>query len=158
MTVDKQIVTFFGVGYTPIAPGTAGALVGGILFYLLSLALTNYGLDFYTIQIILILITIAVMLIGVRSIGKVENTWKHDAQQIVIDEVVGVWIAMLFIPITWFNFLLAFVLFRIFDITKPLFIRKLDQLKSSWSIMLDDVVAGVYANLVLQLYLYLNIY
>ena len=157
MTIDKQIVTFFGVGYTPVAPGTAGALAGGILFYLLSLTLTNYGLDYYTIQIILIVITIAVLLIGVRSIRKLENTWEHDSQQIVIDEVVGVWIAMLFIPITWFNFLLAFILFRIFDIAKPFFIKKLDQLKSSWSIMLDDVVAGVYANLVLQLYLYLNI-
>ena len=127
------------------------------MFYLLSLTLTNYGLDYYTIQIILIVITIAVLLIGVRSIRKLENTWEHDSQQIVIDEVVGVWIAMLFIPITWFNFLLAFILFRIFDIAKPFFIKKLDQLKSSWSIMLDDVVAGVYANLVLQLYLYLNI-
>ena len=156
--MDKQIVTFFGVGYTPIAPGTAGALVGGILFYLLSLALINYGLDFYEVQIILILITIAVLLMGVRSIRKVENTWKHDAQQIVIDEVIGVWIAMLFIPVTWFNYLLAFVLFRIFDIAKPFFIKKIDKLKSSWSIMLDDVVAGVYANLVLQLIIYLNIY
>ena len=157
MTVDKQIVTFFGVGYTPIAPGTAGALVGGILFYLLGLALINYGLDFYTIQIILILIIIAVILISVRSIGKLENTWEHDAQQIVIDEVVGVWIAMLFIPINWFYFLIAFILFRIFDIAKPLFIRKIDRLKSSWSIMLDDVVAGIYANLVLQLFIYLTI-
>ena len=157
MTVDKQIVTFFGVGYTPIAPGTAGALVGGILFYLLGLALINYGLDFYTIQIILILIIIAVILISVRSIGKLENTWEHDAQQIVIDEVVGVWIAMLFIPINWFYFLIAFILFRFFDIVKPLFIKKIDQLKSSWSIMLDDVVAGVYANLVLQLFIYLTL-
>ena len=157
MTVDKQIVTFFGVGYTPIAPGTAGALVGGILFYLLSIGLINYGLDFYEVQIILILITIAVMLMGVRSIGKLENTWEHDAQQIVIDEVVGVWIAMLFIPINWFYFLIAFILFRFFDIVKPLFIKKIDKLKSSWSIMLDDVVAGVYANLVLQLIIYITI-
>ena len=157
MTVDKQIVTFFGVGYTPIAPGTAGALVGGILFYLLGLALINYGLDFYTIQIILILIIIAVILISVRSIGKLENTWEHDAQQIVIDEVVGVWIAMLFIPINWFYFVIAFILFRFFDIVKPLFIKKIDKLNSSWSIMLDDVVAGIYANLVLQLFIYLTI-
>ena len=157
MTVDKQIVTFFGVGYTPIAPGTAGALVGGILFYLLSIGLINYGLDFYEVQIILILITIAVMLMGVRSIGKLENTWEHDAQQIVIDEVVGVWIAMLFIPINWFYFVIAFILFRFFDIVKPLFIKKIDKLNSSWSIMLDDVVAGIYANLVLQLFIYLTI-
>lgn len=157
MTIDKQIVTFFGVGYTPVAPGTAGALVGGILFYLLNLVLIKYGLDYYNIQVILILIIIAVMLIGVRSIRKLEKSWEHDSQHIVIDEVIGVWIAMLFIPVTWLNFLLAFILFRIFDIAKPFFIKKLDQLKSSWSIMLDDVVAGVYANLVLQLFLYLTI-
>lgn len=157
MSIDKQIVTFFGVGFTPVAPGTAGALAGGILFYLLSLTLNNYGLEFYKIQIILILLTIAVMLIGVRSIRKVENSWEHDAQQIVIDEVVGVWLAMLLIPVTWINYLLAFFLFRIFDIAKPFFIKKIDRLKSSWSIMLDDVVAGIYANLVLQLFIYLTI-
>ena len=156
MAADKQIVTFFGIGNTPIAPGTAVALVGGLLFYLLGMAMINYGFDFYTIQIILILITITVLLIGTRSIVKLEKTWEHDAQQIVIDEVVGVWIAMLFIPITWLNYLLAFILFRIFDITKPFFIKKIDRLKSSWSIMLDDVVAGIYANLILQLILYLS--
>lgn len=156
MTVDKQIATFFGVGYTPVAPGTAGALAGGVLFFLIGLLLTNSGLDYFSIQIIFISITIAVMLIGVRSIKRLANIWGHDAQQIVIDEVVGVWIAMLFIPFTWLNYLLAFILFRIFDIVKPFFIKKIDKLKSSWSIMLDDVVAGVYANLVLQLFIYLT--
>ena len=120
MTANKQIATFFGVGYTPVAPGTAGALVGGVLFYLLSLILSNYGLGFYSIQSVLIALTIIVFLIGLNAIRKLEKTWEHDSQQIVIDEVVGVWIAMLFIPATWLNYLLAFVLFRIFDITKPL--------------------------------------
>jgi phosphatidylglycerophosphatase A len=156
MAFDKQIATFFGVGYTPVAPGTAGALIGGVIFYLLNLILSNCGLDYYNIQIILILIILTVMLIAVRSIKRLENTWEHDAQQIVIDEVVGVWIAMLFIPFTWLNYVLAFILFRIFDIVKPFFIKKLDELKSSWSIMLDDVVAGVYANLVLQLIIFLT--
>jgi len=155
MTVAKQIVTFFGVGYTPVAPGTAGALVGVVLFYFLSSILTNYGVEYYCIQLLLVTITIIVLLISIYAIKKLENTWEHDAQQIVIDEVVGVWIAMLFIPINWFYFLLAFILFRFFDIAKPLFIKKIDKLKSSWSIMLDDVIAGVYANLVLQLLIYL---
>lgn len=156
MTAEKQIVTFFGVGYTPVAPGTAGALAGGILFYFLSLGLSNYGIDNYLIQLVLVTLTIIVFLIGIYSIKKLENTWEHDSQQIVIDEVIGVWIAMLFIPLNWFYYLLAFVLFRFFDIAKPLFIKRIDHMKSSWSIMLDDVVAGIYANLVLHLFIYLS--
>ena len=158
MVPDKQIVTFFGVGYTPIAPGTAGALAGGILFYLLNFALSKAGLGFYTIQLLLALLTIIVLLVSVRSIKNIDKSWGHDSQKIVIDEVVGVWIAMLFIPATLLNYLLAFVLFRFFDIAKPLFIRKIDNLKSSWSIMLDDVVAGVYANVCIQLLIYFIIY
>jgi len=154
MTIDKQIVTFFGVGYTPVAPGTAGALAGCILFYLLNLALIKTGLSFYTIQLILTALTTVVLLVSVKSIKNLGKTWEHDSQKIVIDEVVGVWIAMLFIPLSWLNYLIAFVLFRFFDIVKPLFIRKIDHLKSSWSIMLDDVVAGVYANLCLQVFIY----
>lgn len=158
MTIDKQIVTFFGVGYTPTAPGTAGALAGGILFYLLSMVLFKTGLDFYTAQLVLAILTIVVLLVSVRSIKNLSETWEHDSQRIVIDEVVGIWIAMLFIPQSWLNYLLAFILFRFFDIVKPLFIRKIDKMKTSWSIMLDDVVAGVYANLTLQLIIYFMIY
>jgi len=157
MAIDKQIVTFFGVGYTPVAPGTAGALAGGILFYLLNLGLVKAGLGYYAIQLILVVLTAIVLLVSVKSIKNLDETWEHDSQKIVVDEVVGVWIAMLFIPLSWFYYLLAFVLFRFFDIAKPLFIRKIDKLKSSWSIMLDDVVAGLYANVVLQLYIYFTI-
>ena len=156
MNANKQIVTFFGVGLTPVAPGTAGALAGGILFYLLAYGLTNFGFDYRTIQYILLIVTALVMLIGVYSIKKLANTWEHDARQIVIDEVIGVWIAMLFIPISILNYFLAFILFRVFDIAKPFFIRKIDKLKSSWSIMLDDVVAGIYANIALQAIIYLT--
>jgi len=156
MTVDKQIVTFFGVGYTPKAPGTAGALAGGVLFYLIVFILNKTGLNFYSIQWIMTLLTVVVLLVSVKAIKNLDGIWEHDSQKIVIDEVVGVWIAMLFIPSSWLNYLLAFVLFRFFDIAKPLFIRKIDNLKSSWSIMLDDVVAGVYANLVLQLIILLK--
>jgi phosphatidylglycerophosphatase A len=156
MIMDKQIATFFGIGYTPIAPGTAGALAGGVLFYLIIFILNKIGLSFYSTQWIMTLLTVVVLLVSVKAIKNLNGVWQHDAQQIVIDEVVGVWIAMLFIPVSWLNYLIAFVLFRIFDITKPFFIKKIDRLKSSWSVLLDDVVAGLYANLVLQLIIYLS--
>jgi phosphatidylglycerophosphatase A len=154
--MDKQIATFFGIGYTPIAPGTAGALAGGVLFYLIIFILNKIGLSFYSTQWIMTLLTVVVLLVSVKAIKNLNRVWQHDAQQIVIDEVVGVWIAMLFIPVSWLNYLIAFVLFRIFDITKPFLIKKIDRLKSSWSVLLDDVVAGLYANLVLQLIIYLS--
>lgn len=87
-------------------------------------------------------------------IKALEEEWGEDPSKVVIDETVGLWISMLFIPINTYTLILAFILFRFFDILKPLGIRKLDQLKNSWGVMLDDILAGVYANMVLQLIVY----
>ena len=96
--------------------------------------------------------------IGVYSIKVVHRTWKHDASEIVIDEIVGVWIAVFALPFQWQFYLAAFVLFRLFDIYKPLFIRKIDKMDGNWSVMIDDVLAGVYANLILQLVVFSKIF
>jgi phosphatidylglycerophosphatase A len=88
--------------------------------------------------------------IGVKGSNLVEAEWGDDPKQTVIDEMIGVWIAILGMPLTWPWLLGGFVLFRFFDIAKPLGIRQLEAIKGGWGIMLDDVLAGVYANLVLQ--------
>lgn len=92
--------------------------------------------------------------LGVKSADELEAEWGHDPSKIVVDEMVGVWIAMLFVPFNFTNLFLAFVLFRIFDIWKPFGIRRMEALKGGWGVMMDDVLAGVYALVVMHLYLF----
>jgi phosphatidylglycerophosphatase A len=80
-----------------------------------------------------------------------EQEWGKDPSKIVIDEVVGMWISLWYIPSGWEYFVLAFVLFRLFDIYKPFFIKKVELLKGGWGVMMDDVLAGIYTNVVIQL-------
>lgn len=154
MRIHKNIVTFFGVGYFPKAPGTAGAFVATLVFVAIQLFNVNMTLNFWQLQTLFFLLTIGTTFLGNYSINKLGKSLPHDASIIVVDEVIGVWIALLLIPFSWLNYLLGFLLFRFFDIFKPLFIKKIDKMKSNWSIMLDDVIAGIYANIVLQLFLY----
>ena len=152
MRFHRNIASFWGVGYFPVAPGTAGAFVGAILFYLLHWGFIALEIDqAFSIASSLLLI-IVTTLIANRSINKLKSEWEHDASQIVVDEVVGVWISLLFIPFNWVYYLIGFGLFRFFDIAKPLGIKKVDKLNSEWSVMLDDILAGVYANICFQLY------
>lgn len=156
MNIHKNIVTFFGVGYFPKAPGTAGAFVATLVFVGIQLLNVNLTLDFWQLQLLFGILTIGTTISGNYSINKLENALPHDASIIVIDEVIGVWIALLLIPFSWLNYTLAFILFRVFDIFKPFLIKRIDKLKSNWSIMLDDIVAGIYANIVLQIFIYLT--
>jgi len=158
MKLHKLIATGLGTGYSPVAPGTAGAALGIVVFYFFNLGFTTLKINGLLILVLNLVVILTVMLLGIFSIKKVHQIWTHDVQLIVIDEVVGVWIAVFALPFQWQYYLAAFVLFRFFDILKPLYIRKLDNLKTDWSVMLDDVVAGVYANMVLQLVVFLKIF
>lgn len=133
----------------PFAPGTWGTLVGNLVI----IALWQMGLlaSIWTIP----LLTIAWSLIGYWSITQLPEDWQHDDQRIVIDEVVGVWLTLAFVPISWLTIVLSFILFRVFDIWKPLGIRRFDNLKSDFSVIVDDLVAGVYANITLRIVLLL---
>lgn len=93
--------------------------------------------------------------LGVIATQKLEPIWGHDPSRIVVDELVGVWVAMLGVPNNWQNLLLAFGLFRLFDIWKPLGIRKFEQMPGGWGVMMDDVAAGVAAGFCLHLFLML---
>ncbi len=91
-------------------------------------------------------------LVGVKASDALIPEWGKDPKQVVVDEMVGVWIALLGMPLGNIYYLLAgFVLFRFFDIAKPLGIREVEKIGGGWGIMLDDVLAGVYANIVLQI-------
>ncbi|MDA3907428.1 MAG: phosphatidylglycerophosphatase A [Bacteroidales bacterium] len=157
MKLHKLIASGLGTGYAPIAPGTVGSLLGIILYYFLNFGFNRFDFQQPLILVLNLVAIVAFLFIGVYAIKKVHQIWIHDAPQIVIDEVIGVWIAVFAIPFEWQYYLYALILFRFFDIVKPLYIRRLDNLKSDWSVMLDDVLAGIYANVVLQAIVYFNV-
>lgn len=145
----KLIATGAGLGLIPKAPGTFGAL-GGLLVGALVLQANYYP---SVIQLILIIIF---FFAGVYSSNKLIPQWGDDPSRVVIDEVVGMWISMLFLPNNIWLLIGAFAGFRLFDIYKPLYIRKFEAFPRGWGIMLDDVAAGCYVNVLMQLLLLLK--
>ena len=137
----------FGTGLAPIAPGTVGSLPGVLLFWL------TMGLGLYVqLGIALLLVVSGIWLCGesARRIG------VHDHGGIVWDEIAGMYLTLLLAPPTIAGFALAFGLFRLFDIVKPWPIRDLDhRLGGGAGIMLDDLVAALYALILLGLWRWL---
>ncbi|MET3114418.1 phosphatidylglycerophosphatase A [Pedobacter sp. CG_S7] len=148
MLFHKITSTSLGIGYFGKGAGTAAAVATCIVWYLTQLNAS----DFTTAFIITMLITI----LGIWSANVVEKSWGKDNQRVVIDEVSGMCITLLWIPVTPVNILVALLLFRFFDILKPLFIKKLEKLPGGWGVMFDDILAGIYANIILQILLKLN--
>ncbi len=133
------IATGFGSGYFPIAPGTAGSLVALFLYIVFPWDLFYWS--------VIIAVT---FLLGVWAAGAVEKDMKKDPGIVVIDEFVGQWLALLFLPKMVWIFIASFFLFRILDIIKPYPARRIENLHGGMGIMLDDVIAGIYANIILQ--------
>ncbi len=151
MNLKKTIAAGLGTGYSPIAPGTAGAILGITVLFFLNKQLVILGFPMKKIVLYDLLAIIFFTLTGVYSIRSVHKIWPHDDNRIVIDEIIGVWIAALALPVNWKYYIGAFVAFRFFDITKPFFIKNFDNMKNDWSVMLDDILAGIYALLIMQI-------
>lgn len=135
------VATGFGAGYSPIAPGTAGSLVGLLLFWPLQM----------TPPWVQVAVTAAAYFAGVAASTRLAHRLgRKDPGAAVIDEVVGMWLSLLFLPFTPATAVAAFLLFRVLDVFKPYPARQLEALPGGWGIMTDDVMAGVYANLVLR--------
>ncbi|HSM93543.1 MAG TPA: phosphatidylglycerophosphatase A [Anaeromyxobacteraceae bacterium] len=127
-------------GFSPVAPGTVGTLGAVPLWWALS-RLPDPALP---------AATLALTLLGVVAAGRAGRYWGvTDASAIVIDEVVGYLVTVALVPFSWRTAALGFVLFRIFDVTKPWPASVLDRVKSAWGVMLDDVAAGLYAMAIL---------
>lgn len=151
-TIYKLTATALGAGYSPFAPGTMGALVGGIalwLFEAFNLISTT------TTPLLFVGLIVITTILGIIATDKLEDEWGKDPSKVVLDEVIGMWITMLFVPLSIFNLLLGFGLFRLFDIAKPLGIRKMENLKGGVGVMADDILAGIYANISLKIILYI---
>lgn len=141
--IIKILSTFFYVGYLPLIPGTFGSLAGVLLYYLIKISDLNYFLS-----------TLAIIVVGFLVCGKAEKLMqKSDPRYVVIDEVAGMLVTLLFIPYDIKLIVIAFILFRILDTLKPYPAGRLERLKGSVGIMSDDLVAGLYANLILQIVL-----
>jgi phosphatidylglycerophosphatase A len=127
-------------GYAPVAPGTVGTL-GAIPLYLALSRLPPAGY---------VLATAALTALAVAAAARAGVYWQvADASPIVIDEVVGYLVTLMWVPFSWKAVAAAFVLFRLFDVTKPWPCSYFDRVKTGFGVVMDDVAAGVWAWLVL---------
>ena len=149
MLFHKLISTSLGIGYIGKGAGTVAAVACCFCWYLAWASGYN--------PVAAIAITVFVTLIGIWSSTVVSRIWGKDPSRVVIDEVAGMCISLLFIPVTLKYVVIALVLFRFFDIVKPLFIKKMEIFPGGWGIMLDDVLAGIYANILLQAAIWLKL-
>lgn len=135
------LATGFGSGYSPFAPGTAGTAVGLLLFLPLAWLDPRWQLA----------VTGAVFGVGVVAATHVaRRVGKKDPGIVVVDEVVGMWTSLLFLPLTPAVAALGFLLFRLLDMVKPYPARQFEALPEGLGIMADDLMAGIYANLILR--------
>ena len=144
--ISIAIASMLRIGFIPGAPGTYASLATTLIFLLF------YSIS-HRIEPALHLSAICLIsLVGVLTASDAsKSTGIEDPSFVVIDEVAGQLLAFLFLPVNAFNLILGFAAFRLFDIWKPFPIRKLEPLGKGVGIMADDLLAGVYANLVLRL-------
>ena len=147
------IATWFGCGYSPAAPGTAGSAAAVAIAWLLA-EYAGWTAPWFGV------LGLAALAPAIWSAGITARVKKTDDPHIVVvDEVVGQWIALAgAAALNWKAFLGAFLLFRLFDIWKPAPVRQLEKLHGGTGIVADDAAAGVYAALVLSLAGWFNLY
>ncbi len=147
------IATFFGVGYLHPGPGTWGSATTVLLWWLVSRWVPVNGRPWAAG-----LLALAAVLAGIPAATRVARTsGRKDPQFVVIDEVAGQLIALIGAPVAWQSLLLGFILFRAFDIVKPPPVRRLEQLPEGLGIVVDDVGAGFYALVVMQIVLHFGL-
>ena len=130
--MKRAIATVGGLGYLPKLPGTAGSAVGLGLAWLIGADPARLAAG-----------ALAVTALGLWSAGAAERViGVKDPHAIIIDEVAGMMVALVALPVTWKVYLAGFLLFRLLDITKPLGLRRVERLPGSWGIMMDDLLAG----------------
>jgi len=138
--MPNSFLTFFYTGLSPKAPGTAGSLLA---------VLAGAGIVHYVSMETLVLLTILVTMIAFKQINAYEaQSGNHDDSRIVIDEVVGVWIALILSSQTLLQIVLSFLFFRLYDIWKPSLIGRIDRnVQGALGVMGDDMLAGVLAGI-----------
>ena len=143
--IKKILVTFFGLGLLPYAPGTFGTL-GAVAIYL---ALAYFNVNAIVLFILWVLTTALCIILAPWA---KEHFHSDDPKQFVLDEVAGFFFTMMFISFRrfWLAAALGFILFRFFDILKPFPIKRAECLPQNIAVVADDIVAGLYANIFLR--------
>lgn len=151
-SIQLWLAAGLGSGFLPKMPGTWGSLLALLPIYFILQSKSSF--------LLLLAFVVVCSLINLLVADAAEQAWGEDPGQMVIDEWAGQ--AVAFLGIAWMNapisfalLLIGFILFRIFDILKPLGIKKLQNLKGGWGILVDDLLAGFYAMLILQVGLWL---
>ena len=147
MKFHALVASVLGIGYVGKGGGTVAAVMYCIIWFLLP---AGYDKSYWQV-----IITILIIAAGTWSGGILESEWGKDSSKVVIDEVAGMAIALLFVPQQVLYVLISLVAFRFFDIVKPLGIRRTEQLPKGWGVMADDILAGVYAWIVVQAWLFI---
>lgn len=142
MQLHKLIASVAGIGYIK-GGGTLAAIAYCIIWFLLPVGFSNGYWQVIT--------TTAIIAVGIWSGNCVDSIWGKDSSKVVIDEVAGMAIVLLFVPHDVIFLLCGLILFRFFDIVKPLGVRKMEKFSKGWGVMGDDVLAGVYSLIVLHL-------
>lgn len=149
-TALTLVATIGFLGYFPFAPGTIGSLFALALFLLTDAPVYAH-----------FLIIVIGALLGIHASTVAEKILKEkDSKKIIIDEFIGFYVSVFYLPKTLGFVIAAFLLFRFFDILKPLFISKLERtLSSGTGVMADDILAGIYTNMILQIWsvIFLNL-
>ena len=150
----RLIVTFFGSGYLPVAPGTWGSAAAALCFIVLYAASPNATCWNLITAALVLGAAIASVACGPWAVKHFD---KPDPGQFVLDEAAGQWLAMLALPLTDLRTALVavafqFLVFRLFDIIKPSPARRIERLPHGWGILLDDIVSAIYANIVGQIF------
>ena len=145
ITLKRIIATVGFLGYSPFAPGTVGSLAAALAFIFFPVYLFQHSFFF-------LIILSCTLPIAIWSAGYMEKLKQQiDPSEIVIDEVVGMIVTMAYLPLDMKNIIIGFFLFRILDIVKPFPARQAEKLPGGWGVVGDDVIAGIYANLILRL-------
>src|SRR6266568_8295998 len=144
----RLVATFFGIGYLRPGPGTWASLAAALIWFWLARWSARP-------QLLLAALMVAAIAIGIPAATRVARASRtEDPQFVVIDEVAGQWITLLFVPVTWKTLVIGFILFRGFDIVKPPPVRQLERLPEGTGIVADDVAAGALSLEVMKLLLH----
>lgn len=127
-------------GYSPVASGTVGSAVGLAIYFL-----PNFEHPYVIMPACFL-----VLLLGIKAADLMEAAYGHDPAEVTIDEVLGMWVSLLFLPKSLFVAIVGFFIFRILDIVKPFPAKKFDNARGGVGIMFDDVISGFYTNLILH--------
>lgn len=145
--MHKLIASVFGIGYAK-GGGTYAAIVCCLVWILIP-AGNIYWQVFFTLFIVSL---------GIWSSNVVDAIWGKDSSKVVIDEIAGMMVTLIAVPANWRYILIGLLLFRFFDIAKPLYVRSMEKLPRGWGVMADDVLAGVYAHIVLSIVVYYELF